>query len=384
MSNTAENLFDGEREDGARAPQYSTGLLPSQAIAELVRGHEIHAAEDIGPDQIQPASLDLRLGAVAYRVRASFLPGKSATVKERTEQFGMHAVDLTGGAVLEKGCVYIVPLLEHLRLGYRMFAFGNPKSSAGRLDVFTRLITDHSTAFDRVDMGYHGPLYVEVSPRAFSIVVRKGSRLSQLRVRQGSPKTSAAALKRLHGVTPLIDREIDDSDIDQSIPVTVDLHGADGTGIVGYKARPHTGLIDIDKVGFYDPLDFWDPIYAGRDNMILNPGDFHIFASAEAVTVPPDHAAEMVAYDTQVGEFRVHYAGFFDPGFGYKESGGSGSRAVLEVRSHEVPFLIEHGQAVGRLIYERLTDTPDKLYGTKIGSSYQQQGLKLAKQFKQT
>ena len=383
MSNTAENMFPGAGEDGARAPQHSTGLLPSQAIEALVRGHEIHATEDICPDQIQPASLDLRLGSVAYRVRASFLPGKSATVKERTEQFGMHEVDLGDGAVLEKGCVYIVPLLEHLRLGYRMFAFGNPKSSAGRLDVFTRLITDHATAFDRVAMGYHGPLYVEVSPRAFSIVVRKGSRLSQLRVRHGSPKTSAAALRRLHGITPLIDRDIDDGDIERSIPVTVDLRGTGGSGIVGYKARPHTDLIDIDKEGFYDPLDYWDPIHAGRDNMILNPGDFHIFASAEAVTVPPDHAAEMVAYDTQVGEFRVHYAGFFDPGFGYRGSGGAGSRAVLEVRSHEVPFLIEHGQAVGRLIYERLTDEPDKLYGTSIGSSYQRQGLKLAKQFKQ-
>jgi len=383
MSNTAENMFPRVGEDSVRTPQHSTGLLPSQSIEMLIRNHEIHATEDICSEQIQPASLDLRLGSVAYRVRASFLPGKSATVRERTERLGMHEVDLTEGAVLEKGCVYIVPLLEHLHLGYRMFAFGNPKSSIGRLDVFTRLITDYATAFDRVVMGYHGPLFVEVSPRAFSIVVRKGSRLNQLRVRQGSPRTSAAALRRLHGITPLIDRDINDGDIQESIPVTVDLRGTEGSGIVGYKARPHTDLIDIDKEGYYDPLDYWDPINARRDNMILNPGDFHIFASAEAVTVPPDHAAEMVAYDTQVGEFRVHYAGFFDPGFGYHGSGGAGSRAVLEVRSHEVPFLIEHGQAVGRLIYERLMDEPDKLYGRSIGSSYQRQGLQLAKQFKQ-
>ena len=382
MSDTAETLFPAAPEETSRSPQHTTGLLPSHAIRELVRNHRIHATIGIAPDQIQPASLDLRLGSVAYRVRASFLPGPESTVEQRIAQFGMHKIDLSQSAVLERGCVYIVPLLEHLRLGYRMSGFGNPKSSIGRLDVFTRLITDYSAAFDRVAEGYQGPLYVEVSPRAFSIAVREGSKLSQLRLRQGSPATSTAALRDLHAAENLIDRQIDDKDFEKTIPVTVDLRGTPETRLVGYKARQYTDLIDVDKVNHYDPASYWEPITADK-GMILNPGDFYILASAEAVTVPPDHAAEMVAYDTLVGEFRVHYAGFFDPGFGYAEDGGGGSRAVLEIRSHEVPFLIEHGQVIGRLIYERLTDVPDRLYGTGIGSSYQRQRLKLAKQFKQ-
>jgi dCTP deaminase len=366
------------------AGAYATGLLPSQAIRALVEAGEIRAVRPIASEQIQPASIDLRLGAVAYRVRASFLPGRQQTVRERIDQFGMHAIDLSKGAVLEKGCVYIVPLSESLNLSQGISGIGNPKSSTGRLDVFTRLITDRAAAFDRVESGYAGPLYAEISPRAFSIVVREGSRLSQLRLRRGSPTYTDDQLWKLHEQFRLVDRAIDQKDIAAGIPFTVDLKGTGGSRLVGYKARPHAALIDVDKVNHYDPEAYWEPVHA-RDGrgMILNPGDFYILASAEAVTIPPAYAAEMVPYDTSVGEFRVHYAGFFDPGFGYSPSGGHGSRAVLEVRAHEVPFLVEHGQIVGRLLYERLTDIPDKLYGQTIGSSYQQQGLRLSKQFKQ-
>jgi dCTP deaminase len=359
-------------------------LLPSQAIQELIRTNEIRSPTPITPNQIQPASIDLRLGSVAYRVRASFLPGVY-TVKERIEQFSMHKIDLSSGAVLEKGCVYIVPLLEFLTLDKSTSGSGNPKSSTGRLDVFTRLITDHATVFDRVEAGYRGPLYAEISPRAFSVVVRAGSRLNQLRLRRGSPTHTENQLWKLHEEFRLVDRPLDRKDIKDGIPVTVDLQGTGGSTLVGYKARQHTDLIDVDKVNFYEPEDYWEPVHARKgEGMILNPGDFYILASTEAVTVPPNYAAEMVAYDTLVGEFRVHYAGFFDPGFGYSRVGGHGSRAVLEVRSHEVPFLVEHRQLVGRLLYERLTDEPDKLYGQTIGSSYQRQGLRLSKQFKQT
>jgi dCTP deaminase len=296
----------------------------------------------------------------------------------------MHEVDISNGAVLEKGCVYIVSLMESLKLRKRTSAIANPKSSTGRLDVFTRLITDHAVSFDLVKEAYKGPLYAEISPRAFSIVVREGMRLNQLRLRRGNPAASDKAMRRLHEEVRLVDVEPGQENISKGVAITVDLRGGD-SGMVGYKARVHTGLIDLDKVGHYDPMEFWEPVRAARTGgIILNPGDFYILASREAVTVPPKHAAEMVAYDTLVGEFRVHYAGFFDPGFGYSETGDAASHAVLEVRSHEVPFTIEDGQVVGRLLYERLTAVPDKIYGNAIGSSYQRQGLALAKQFKRS
>lgn len=376
---------------GSRTGQ-GMGILPCQAISALWRDGEITAAQPLLDGQIQPSSLDLRLGEVAYRVRASFLPGPGNNMAQKIERFTMHAVDLTQGAVLERGCVYVVPLLERLALPERLSAIANPKSSTGRLDVFTRLITDGASEFDRVDGGYHGPLYAEIAPRTFSILVRTGGRLNQLRLRRGEQRLSDAELTRLHQRTPLVHTLAGTENIAGGIALTVDLQGTGGTGgsggdgaLIGYKARPHSPLIDIDKVGHYEPADFWEPIYAGtgsNSGLVLNPDDFYILASREAVSVPPDHAAEMVAYDTLVGEFRVHYAGFFDPGFGWAEAGGAGTRAVLEVRSHDVPFLLEHGQIVGRMAYERLTSTPDRIYGQDIGSNYQKQTLALAKQFR--
>jgi len=361
---------------------HTTGVLPSQSIRELITQGRISAATDIEEAQIQPASLDLRLGTVAHRVQASFLPGEKATVQDKIAQFGLHGLDITNGAVLETGCVYIVPLQESLDLDNSLSAIANPKSSTGRLDIFTRLITDNGVEFDRVRGGYSGPLYTEISPRTFSIVVRSGARLNQLRIKKGRFSYSERALRRLNQEVGLVEAGPSSLDLKDGIPFTVDLEGDPKSGLVGFRARKNTGLIDIDRKGQYDPVEFWEPIYRGKDpTVILNPDDFYILASREAVTVPADHAAEMVAYDTLVGEFRVHYAGFFDPGFGDDAAGGSGSRAVLEVRSHDVPFMIEHGQILGRLVYERLTETPDRIYGQGIGSSYQRQGLQLGKQF---
>ncbi|MDP6564281.1 MAG: 2'-deoxycytidine 5'-triphosphate deaminase [Alphaproteobacteria bacterium] len=378
----AAGAGDGASDLG-HAQRQHTGILPCQGIEALLRGGEIAVAEPVVEGQIQPSSLDLRLGDIAYRVQASFLPGAGCAVSDKIARFTMHAVDLSRGAVLERGCVYIVPLLESLHLPDRLAAIANPKSSTGRLDVFTRLIVDGAMEFDRVPAGYRGPLYAEIAPRTFSILVHKGSRLNQLRLRRGEHGLSDGELRRLHERTPLVHAAPGEENIAGGIALTVDLEGADGRGLIGYKARQHTALIDIGRVGHYDPLEFWEPIHARHgQGLILNPDDFYILASREAVTVPPDHAAEMVAYDTLVGEFRVHYAGFFDPGFGWAEAGGAGTKAVLEVRSHDVPFLLEHGQTVGRLVYERLTDTPDRIYGRDIGSNYQQQGLALAKQFR--
>ncbi len=382
MTPTEEPLLGGLDEAAAdTAPRHTTGLLPGQTLRAMIHAHEIGAAIDIRDEQIQPASLDLRLGNVAYRIRASFLPGDGNTVRDKLEQVVMHEIDLTKGAVLETGCVYLCPLMEHLNLGWRVSGAANAKSSTGRLDVFTRLVTDGAREFDTIPEQYAGPLWAEISPRTFSVLVRTGSRLNQLRLRRGSPVATDAQLKKLHAEIGLVSGV--DARIDKGVGFSIDLNGDALTGLVGYRAKRHAGVIDIDKVGVADPQDFWEPVYARkRSAIILDPGEFYILASREAVTIPPDWAAEMVPYDPLVGEFRVHYAGFFDPGFGYSGAGGAGSRAVLEVRSHEVPFVLEHGQTVGRLMFERLIEPPQRLYGQGIGSNYQRQGLALSKHFK--
>ena len=365
--------------------EFTTGILPSQSMRALIAAGDIQSDTAIPDGQIQPASIDLRLGDVAYRVRGSFLPGPNATVRGRLDSFTMHEIDLTSGAVLEKGCVYLVPLQERLSLKKDISGMANPKSSTGRLDIFTRVITDYTGEFDRVPAGYKGPLYAEISPLTFSVKVRTGTRLSQLRLRRGSPPSFETAMRRLHERTPLVASiGLEEADITSTgVAFTVDLQGDPDTGIIGYKAKRHADVIDVENIDHYDIQDFWDPIRnRGHHNLTLDTDDFYILASKEAVSVPPDHAAEMRPYDTYVGEFRVHYAGFFDPGFGHDAAGGGGSRAVLEVRSHDVPFVLEDGQVVGRLVYERLTAVPDQLYGQDIGSNYQQQGLKLSKHFK--
>ena len=362
-----------------------TGIFPSQILRGLVNSGAVTAASPITDDLIQPASIDLRLGDFAWRVQASFLPGPDATVEDKVRAFEMHKIDLTGGAVLEKGCVYIVPLQESLDLPDDISAFANPKSSTGRLDIFTRVISDRGTRFDLIRPGYTGPIYAEVSPKTFSIAVRTGSRLTQLRLRRGRAEVSPEDLLQLHDEVGLIDAAFDRAEVleHRSLSLRLDLGPDAPGGIVGWRARHHAGIVDVDRPDNYDPADFWEPVSARRGGIILNPDDFYILATREAVTVPPDYAAEMVAYETLVGEFRVHYAGFFDPGFGWHPNDRSvGSRGVLEVRSHDVPFLLEHEQVIGRLRYERLIERPEKIYGTGIGSHYQGQGLKLAKQFK--
>ncbi len=361
-----------------------TGILPSQMLRQLAQIGDIRAAIEIEDGQFQPASLDLRLGDHAYRVRASFLPGKASTVGQKLKELDATRIDLSEGAILEKGCVYIVPLMEHLALKAEISGLCNPKSSTGRLNIFTRVITDHAVEFERIRRGYHGPLYAEISPCAFSIVVRAGSRLNQLRLRRGAPVATRAALERLIGEADIVDRALDPESLGRgSLPLTVDLAGDGETGLVGFRAKTHAGVIDVANVGGYAADEFWERVHANaRRTLILDPDDFYILASKETVSVPPDHAAEMVAFDSLVGEFRVHYAGFFDPGFGFAVDGNSRARAVLEVRSHDVPFIIEDGQIVGRLVFERMLAVPEKLYGQGIGSNYQRQGLALGKHFR--
>lgn len=353
------------------------GVLPSQSLQTMIETGEITLDQPLVDGQIQPASLDLRLGTKAWRVRASFLPGKGATVADRLNDFTMHEIDLSGGAVLEKGCVYLVPLMEGLALPDHINAVANAKSSTGRLDLFTRCLTDGGIEFDRISRGYRGPLYAEISPRSFSVLVRPGMRLNQIRFRAGKAEISDAELTQLHNDISLVDGP---AQIDGGLGFSVDLDLPNG--LVGYRAKPHTGLIDLDLIGHYDPAEFWEPIYTTEKRIILDPGAFYILVSREAVHIPPDCAAEMAPYLAMVGEFRVHYAGFFDPGFGHSAAGGTGSRGVLEVRCHEAPFALEHGQSVGRLVYERMAAVPDILYGADLKSNYQGQGLKLSKHFK--
>lgn len=337
------------------SPPSTPGILPCQSIEALVASGAIASETPLDADQVQPASIDLRLSAEGWRVRASFLPG-DRRVETRVADVVMHAVDLSRGAVLEKGCVYIVRLQERLALPPGLIARANPKSSTGRVDVFVRLLTDRGAVFDDVAEGYEGPLYLEIAPQTFSILVRPGTRLNQLRLKAGEPP-------RL-----------------ETRSVGVDLKAGPGA-VVGYRGRRHAGLVDLDREDAHDPRDFWEPLYAPQGELLLDPGEFYILASSEAVAIPVDQAAEMTPIDPSVGEFRVHYAGFFDPGFGVDEAHGKGARGVLEVRTHDTPFLLEHGQVVARLVYEPLTERPERLYG-EGGSHYQKQGLKLSKHFR--
>ena len=358
-----------------------SGILNDEQIADLFNSGALASERELDEDQIQPASLDLRLGKVAWRVRASFLPGKNASVREKLDRFSLHKIDLSEGAVLETGCVYIVPLLESFQLPKHISASANPKSSTGRLDIFTRVIADKAQQFDMVPAGYKGPLSLEVSPRTFPIVARTGSRLSQIRFRTGNAILNRDDLLALHQSETLVaaDEPVID---DRGIAMSIDLTG-DDDGLVGYRGKRHTGVVDVDKKAACSVLDYWEPIFnRGSKDIVLDPDEFYILVSQEAVHVPPLHAAEMVPFDPLVGEFRVHYAGFFDPGFGHAAAGGAGARAVLEVRSHEVPFILEHGQIVGRLVYERMLERPAALYGADLKSNYQAQGLKLSKHFK--
>lgn len=285
------------------------GILPDSMIEAMAEAGLILPEYDFVESQIQPASLDLRLGPIAYRVRASFLPGPNVTVAERIDELKLHEIDLSEGAVLETNCVYIVPLLESLALPPHIFASANPKSSTGRLDVFTRVIADGTRRFDVIGAGYHGPLYAEISPKTFPVLLREGSRLSQVRFRVGNAALDTEALEELHAQEPLIDCE--DADLTGGLAVSVDLSGENASGFVGYRAKRHTGVVDVDRRSGYAVEDFWEPIHARPDRtLILDPGEFYILASKEAVQVPPDYAAEMVPFDPLVGEFRVHYAGF--------------------------------------------------------------------------
>lgn len=364
------------------------GLFARQQIKAMVGRKLITSGPTIQESQYQPASLDLRLGKEAYRLRASFLPGRGRTVKEHLESLSAERISLAGdGAVLEKGIVYIAPLIEQLDLLPSLSGSANPKSSTGRLDIFTRLIVDGSEAFDDVSLGYRGPLYAEISPRSFSVRVREGSKLNQIRFRSRNSKhmkqfgfaLEDEDIRELHKGSPLVDGELEVRD---GLILRVGLSRAHGE-IVGYRAVKNGDVIDVDRVGGYAAEDFWEPIRPRADKrLILDPDEFYILASRELVQVPPEFAAEMAPIDPAIGEFRVHYAGFFDPGFGIGVNGRPSARAVLEVRSRDVPFLIEDGQPVGRLLFEELTDSADLLYGTTEVSNYQGQGLKLSKHFR--
>ena len=384
------------------------GILPIQHLKKL-RDHAIMRAPEAYPvldDQFQPNSVDLRLGTTAYRVRCSFLP-ENETVESKLKRLSQHTIDIRKGAVLEQNCTYLIPLLEELYLPMtgRMIpsqtmaplalvteeplsAKANPKSSTGRLDIFTRLITDYSHRFEEITPGYQGKLYLEVVPKSFPVRVKTGQRLNQLRIRHGNSLLSDQDILHTHLKDPILFDEggqplpLEQLNVNDGLFMRVGLHGEE-SDIIGYKAKKHRDLIDLGHTGHYSVLEFWDPIYARKDDyMILEPEAFYIFASRERCRIPHHLAAEMVPYDTGSGELRTHYAGFFDSGFGGDVRDG-GARAVLEVRSHDVPFLVEDGQTFFRMIFEPNTATPDFIYGKDLKSNYQGQSLKLGKHFRE-
>lgn len=363
--------------------EVKSGVQPDRFLRAFI-GSVITAETPITDEQIQPASIDLRLGSVAYRVRASFLPDPRSEVLDKVlNRMDGHEVDLSAGAVLDRGQVYLIPLQESLCLPSSIRGLANPKSSTGRLDVLVRLITEKGVAFDEIRSGYNGKLYVEVAPQTFSVVVRPGTRLNQIRLLRGNGNAvlTGQPLKVRYRAGELVSNPSGSlAAHDSLMPVAIDLKGDDPNSPVGFRAKRYTDRIDLDRKQHYECEDYWEPIYPGKGTLILDPGEFYILVTREYVRVPPDLAAEMVAYETRSGEYRVHYAGFFDPGFGHDPT-GQGSRAVLEVRS-QIPFMLEHGQTVGWLRYEKMADTPERVYGAGVGSHYQGQGLALAKQFK--
>ena len=377
MTNTAANIAT-----------LSNGVLVDTDLQHLFASNHLITGKPLVEGQIQPASLDLRLGKIAYRIQAGFLPGSRRTVKECLPDLCMTELDLTKPQLFERGAVYLVPLQESLALPPHIEGGTSPKSSTGRLDIFVRLLTDNAATYDTVAPGYTGPLYVEISPLTFPIIIREGDRLNQLRLRQGDVRVSDAELTTLHKEIPLL-RQQEIAQMAQGLWISIDLHGNQTNSkgdnpVVGYKAKHHTQPIDLARINGYQWSNFWEPITrANSKPLILYPEEFYIFASSEGICVPPSHAAELVAYDTRVGEIRVHYAGFFDPGFGYNLNAPTtnGTTAVLEVRAHDVPCVLEHGQPIGRFLYEKLLQNPTRTYGSEIGSNYANQGLKLAKQF---
>jgi dCTP deaminase len=364
------------------------GILPSQEIRDFIDAGIIRSSRPITDIQIQPASIDLRLSNEVYRVRASFLPGNSTTLITKATANGMLSgeLDITEPGLLEPGVIYIIPLMESLALPSDVYGIANPKSTTGRLDIFTRLITEHGDEFDRVRRNYSGRLYIEVLSQTFPVMVQAGMTLNQLRFGRGKDQiASDNRLRTLNRGDLLIGGDTGTAlaEIDRGMRITVDLEG-NGSEIVGYKAKKFAPPINLANVNYYDTPEFWTPIYrTERRQFVLEPGEFYILASKQKVRVPADHAAEMLPYDLATQEFRVHYAGFFDPGFGYGKDGEiPGTKAVLEVRATQMPILLEDDQFVGRLNYFSMSSKPDKVYGGNIGSSYQQQGLALSKQFK--
>ncbi|MFT7144387.1 MAG: dCTP deaminase [bacterium] len=368
--------------------EFGEGVLPSQDFERMISCGIIKADELVEDGQIQPASMDLRLGSVAYRVRAGFLPGNGNTVLSRMEELRMHQIDISKSGVLERGAVYIIPLLESVDLPSDIEGIASPKSTTGRLDILTRLICDNGSSFDQVSEGYTGRLYVEVTPLTFSVIVHKGDKLNQLRLRKGHTVLNDAGLAELDKKTPLVyndDKKAERPIFCEGVWLSVDLKGKNDNDIVGYRARKNAPLVDLQKIDYYEIEEFWEPIYKPTSGkLILNPEDFYILASRECIRVPGNYSSEMMAYETTAGELRVHYAGFFDPGFGcdVEGVGGFGTTGVLEIRSHDVPFVLEHGQRICRMVYEKLSAVPEKIYSQNIGSNYAGQSLKLAKQFK--
>jgi len=368
------------------------GVLPDHELRAAAQTGWIAAAAPLSDAQFQPASLDLRLGPVAYQLRASFLPYRES-VQDRLDSGGgdlvIDRLSLAEGATLQRGSVYLVPLLESLALPPGMRGRSNPKSTTGRLDIFTRVITDRTPRFDEIAAGYRGGLYLEISPQSFPVRVHAGASLNQLRLLVGESTTSDAALRDIYRELPLLH-----DDDDRPVPLArtvfndglcmgVDLSGRTTDGIIGYRAHPNPPAVDLARVGQYDPAEFWEPIKRpGRDGYILEANRFYILVSKERIRVPPDYAAEMVVYDAGAGEIRTHYAGFFDPGFGYGDGSVLGTKVVMEVRAREVPFLVYDGQISFKVWFERLRSRPARVYGVGLGSSYQHQTLSLSKHFR--
>ena len=367
------------------------GYLPCQLIEQVHRQGMIRSQETILASQIQPVSMDLRLGPKAYRIQCSFLP-ENEPVETKLKEVSLYDFDITDGGILEKNAIYLIPLMEELSLSSSLCGLANPKSSTGRLDMFTRVIVDGGHRFDEIPLGYKGKLYLEIISRSFPVKIHAGLSLNQLRLANVSSQSldKKRLVLKYRNNPILFDRSgfsipVDEVKVEEGIYVSVDVSGDQPDSIIAYKAKTNSTVIDLSKTKYYKAEEFWEPIYRNKKNwLILEPESFYIMMSKERVCIWPDWLAEMVAYEPNSGELRTHYAGFFDSGFGWNGTDdliNQGTRAVMEVRPHDVPFMVEDGQTFCRLKFEKVVERPEKLYGLSLNSNYHSQGLALSKYF---
>ncbi len=350
------------------------GALVYQDYLKLIKKNYI-INETIDQNQIQPASLDLSLSEECYEIKHSFLSHKT-TVRRKLKDLIIKKINLNKEFIFKKDKTYIVKLNESLNLKNNIFGHCNPKSSTGRLDIFCRTIVDFAEEYEKIPNNYQGEIFLEITSRSFDVAFKKGNCLNQLRLIMGNQYyLSDEQLKKIKTKLKITNFKKNTLKINNGVKISVDLSNSK---TIAYVAKNNTPVLKFSKIKSHKINDFWKAIKNIDNSLLIEKNKFYILKSKEKVIIPDNLAGEMIPYDTGIGDFRAHYAGFFDPGFGMP----NGTYAVLEVKTNEIPFLLEDGQTIARIKYEKLNKNSNIVYGKDIKSNYQNQGLKLSKHFK--